>query len=272
MRSIAELARAKINLSLEVLGRRADDGYHELRSVVAFADVGDRLVIAPAHANELAVTGPFAADVPQDESNIIWKAWTHLRGLMDVPFVSVQLEKNLPVASGIGGGSADAAATLRGLLRIARGQLSDEQVVGLVAIGADVPVCFLGRSALIEGIGEKISVLTEMLPPALVLINPLVPCSTAMAFAAMGLETGRMRPASLRAEWRNDMTAAAIRTQPTISKVLFALGQTVLHPVLMSGSGATCFGLARDFEEAGSVAHGLAKAHPKWWVKAARLS
>ena len=270
MPAVIELARAKINLSLEVLGRRAD-GYHELHSIVAFADVGDRLVIAPAHANKLAVTGPFAADVPQGENNIIWKAWAHLRGLMEVPFVSVQLEKNLPVASGIGGGSADAAAMLRGLLHLCGGKLSDEQVIGLAVIGADVPVCLIGRPALIEGVGEKISVLTEMLPPALVLINPLVPCSTAAVFAAMGLETGQMRPASLRAEWRNDMTGAAIKVQPIISRVLSALSTSELFPVLMSGSGATCFGLAPTFESAEAEARKLAAQYPHWWVKAARL-
>jgi 4-diphosphocytidyl-2-C-methyl-D-erythritol kinase len=270
MPSVIELARAKINLSLEVLGRRAD-GYHELRSVVAFADVGDRLKISSADSNELEVSGPFAADVPRGESNIIWKAWAHLRSIMDVPFASVQLEKNLPVASGIGGGSADAAAMLRGVLRLVDRQLSDEQVIGLAAIGADVPVCFLGKPALIEGVGEKISVLTEMLPPALVLINPLVPCSTVAVFAAMGLEPDIIRPSSGRAEWRNDMTAAAIKVQPLILGVLSALSKTALFPVLMSGSGATCFGLARDFGEAVAVAAELARLHPQWWVKPARL-
>jgi 4-diphosphocytidyl-2-C-methyl-D-erythritol kinase len=177
----------------------------------------------------------------------------------------------LPVASGIGGGSADAAAMLRGVLHLNGGQLGDQQVIGLAAIGADVPVCFLGKPALIEGVGEKISVLTEMLPPALVLINPLAPCSTAMVFAAMGLEMGRMRPASLRAEWRNDMTAAAIKVQPGISGVLSALSRTELFPVLMSGSGATCFGLASTFESAEAEARKLTAQYPHWWVKAARL-
>ena len=270
MPSVTELARAKINLSLEVLGRRAD-GYHELRSVVAFADVGDPLTIAQADANALEVSGPFAADVPLGESNIVWKAWAHLRSIMDVPFVSVQLEKNLPVASGIGGGSADAAALLRGLLHLSGGQLSDEQVIGLAAIGADVPVCFLGKPALIEGVGEKISVLTEMLPPALVLINPLVPCSTVAVFAAMGLEPGIIRPPSRRAEWRNDMTAAAIKVQPLILEVLSALSKSELFPVLMSGSGATCFGLASTFERAEAEAQKLTAQHPHWWVNAARL-
>ena len=116
MTVIIEAARAKINLALHVLGRRAD-GYHELDSIVTFADVGDRLEFEPAAENPLNITGPFAADVPKGDDNIIWKAWAHLKTLMLVPNVSVRLEKNLPVASGIGGGSADAAAMLRGLLR-----------------------------------------------------------------------------------------------------------------------------------------------------------
>jgi 4-diphosphocytidyl-2-C-methyl-D-erythritol kinase len=270
MPSITEYARAKINLSLHVLGRRAD-GYHALSSVVAFADVADQLVIAPAERNSHSLFGPFAADVPAGDENIIWKAWAHLCGLMPLPFVSVELEKNLPLASGIGGGSADAAAMVRGLLRLANASLDDAQVAQLSAIGADVPGCFISKACLMEGIGEKISILTEQLPPALVLVNPLVPCSTADVFKAMGLKPGVIWRAPARAEWRNDMTVAAIQTQPKISDVLSALHKTELFPVLMSGSGATCFGIARGFEEAEATAANLAKLHPQWWVRAARL-
>jgi 4-diphosphocytidyl-2-C-methyl-D-erythritol kinase len=255
---VTEYARAKINLSLHVLGRRAD-GYHALSSVVAFADVADQLIIAPAERNSLSVSGTFAADVPVGDDNIIWKAWEHLRGLMALPFVSVELKKNLPVASGIGGGSADAAAMVRGLLRLVNALLDDAQVAQLSAIGADVPVCFIGKACLMEGIGEKISILTEQLPPALVLVNPLLPCATSDVFQAMGLQPGVIRPAPARAEWRNDMTVAAIQTQPKISDVLSALHKTELFPVLMSGAGATCFGIARTFEEAEATAAGLAK-------------
>ncbi|MEP6828175.1 MAG: 4-(cytidine 5'-diphospho)-2-C-methyl-D-erythritol kinase [Aestuariivirga sp.] len=271
MTSIIEEARAKINLALYVLGRRAD-GYHEIDSIVAFADVGDRLEVEPAAQNSLIVTGRFAADVPKGDDNIIWKAWAHLRTLMHVPNVSVQLEKNLPVASGIGGGSADAAAMLRGLLRLMSASLSDEQIAGLAAIGADVPVCFGGKPAHMTGIGEKISVLTEMLPPALVLVNPLVTCSTVEVFKAMALPLGVMRSASVKAAWRNDMTGAAIQVQPIISDVLSALHKTNLYPVLMSGSGATCFGIARSQEEAENMAAVLSSTHPLWWVKAARIA
>ena len=270
MTVIIEEARAKINLALRVLGRRAD-GYHELDSIVAFADVSDRLEFEPAAQNALIITGPFAADVPKGDDNIIWKAWAHLKTLMPAQNVSVRLEKNLPVASGIGGGSADAAAMLRGLLRLIGASLSAEQIAGLAAIGADVPVCFAGKPARMEGIGEKISVLTEQLPPAVVLVNPLVACSTAEVFKALDLKAGEMRPAPIRAEWHNDMMVAAINVQPMISDVLSALHKTDLFPVLMSGSGATCFGIARSEEEAEIVAAALAAAHPQWWVKAARI-
>jgi len=266
-----ERAPAKVNLSLCVLGRRAD-GYHELSSVVVFADVADVLVVEPADMNVLEVTGAFAADVPRDVSNSIWKSYSWLAARRALPQVRVRLEKNLPVASGIGGGSADAAAMLRALLRITAASLSENDITSLATgLGADVPVCFRGQPCLMEGIGEKISVLTEQLPPALVLVNPLVPCSTAEVFKAMGLKVGEMRPAPTRAQWRNDMTAAAIQTQPQISNVLSALHKTTLFPVLMSGSGATCFGIARDFAEAENVAGQLARLHPNWWVRAARL-
>ena len=270
MLPITEVARAKINLTLHVLGRRAD-GYHELSSAVAFADVGDKLIIEVAVQNTLSVAGPFAASVPPGADNIIWKAWAHLAAVLPLPQVSVHLEKNLPVASGIGGGSADAAAMLRALLRLSGVTLSAEQVTGLAAIGADVPVCFAGNPAVISGIGEKISVLTEMLPPAVVLVNPNVSCATAAVFAAMGLKPGDRRPTPSRAEWRNDMMVAAIKTQPKISDVLSALHKTDLFPVLMSGSGATCFGVAKTYEEAEETALHLGALHPDWWVKAARL-
>lgn len=271
MSGIIEAARAKINLALHVLGRRVD-GYHEIDSVVAFADVGDQLEIKPAPHNVLMVTGPFGADVPAGDANIIWKAFRHLDRVLPLSCVSVKLEKNLPVASGIGGGSADAAAMLRGLLRLVNGILNHDQVAALASIGADVPVCFVGKPAHMTGIGEKISVLTEQLPPALVLVNPLVACSTADVFNAMALPPGVLRPAPVKAVWRNDMTAAAIQVQPVISAVLSALHKTSLYPVLMSGSGATCFGIARSLEDAEAEAAMLSAQHPQWWVKAARLN
>ena len=271
MQSVSELARAKINLSLEVLGRRAD-GLHELRSIVAFADIGDRLKISSADRNSLVVSGPFAADVPRDEANIIWKAWKHLRALIKIPMVSIELEKNLPVAAGMGGGSADAAAMLRGLLQLGGKRLNDAQVRDLAAIGADVPACFIGKACIMQGMGEKISVLTDKLPAAIVLVNPGVACETAAVFKAMGLAAGETRPVASVAAWRNDMTDAAISVQPAIAEVLNALGETALQSPLMSGSGATCFGRAASIELAQQEAQKIALSHPQWWVKAVLLS
>lgn len=268
MDSVTEDAYAKVNLTLHVKGQRAD-GYHELSSLVGFAEVADRLVIAPAGAKSLSVTGPFAEDVPIDD-NIIWKAWRHLSSLMEVPQVEVHLEKNLPVASGIGGGSADAAAMLRGLLRLVNGKLDGEQLRGLAAIGADVPVCFEGKACLMEGIGEKLSAPTEMLPAAIVLVNPRLGCETASVFKALGLQPGQMHEAD-DVLWRNDLMAPAISLQPAIGEVIKALGKTDLGPCLMSGSGATCFGLASNLGHAEGEARKLAQDHPQWWVKAARL-
>lgn len=270
MQSVTELAHAKVNLSLHVQGRRLD-GYHELSSIVAFADIADVVTITASGENAMLISGPFAGEVPQGENNIIWKAYHWLAARMALPTVQVTLVKNLPVASGIGGGSADAAAMLRGLLRLLGRTLSEPEIVSLaIELGADVPVCFRGRDCCMEGMGDKISALTIELPPALVLVNSLQPCSTSAVFAKMGLRAGQKFDGGHNL-WRNDMTEAALRVQPAIAHVLTALEQTKLKPCLMSGSGATCFGLALSFDEAEIEAKNLKSLHPKWWVKAARI-
>jgi 4-diphosphocytidyl-2-C-methyl-D-erythritol kinase len=270
MLPITELAKAKINLYLHILGRRLD-GYHELSSSVAFVDVADVVTIVPAQVNKLEVSGLFAGDVPMGETNSIWKSYSWLAARMALPAVQVTLEKNLPVASGIGGGSADAAAVLRGLLRLVGKTLSEDEVAGLATdLGADVPVCFRSKACLMQGIGEKISALTIDLPKALVLVNPLVPCSTAAVFAGMALQVGQAFRGSDEL-WRNDMIAAALKVQPAIGDVLSALNATSLSRCLMSGSGATCFGVAQSFHEAEVAADKLKQAHPTWWVKAAAV-
>jgi 4-diphosphocytidyl-2-C-methyl-D-erythritol kinase len=268
---IVEKAPAKINLALHVLGRRAD-GYHELSSIVAFADVGDELNISVSDRNQLVVSGPFAADVPAGDDNIIWKAWAILGAIFALPFVSVALTKNLPVASGIGGGSADAAAMLRGLLKLVDRVLSAEQVSSLAqSLGADVPVCFYGKACQMLGIGETIRDLTHKIPTALVLVNPLVSCSTMAVFRAMGLKSGA--PYSFGGnEWRNDMTVAAIQVLPVIADVLISLEELKLGPVRMSGSGATCFAEAQSFAAAEKATEELLSLHPNWWVCPACLT
>ena len=270
MRPFVEYAYAKVNLDLHVLSRRTD-GYHEIASHVAFVDVGDILTVKPAKANTLEVVGRFRTDVPLDDSNIIWKAYHWLAQQVKLPPVHVRLEKKLPVAAGIGGGSANAAAILRGLLLSVKKQLSEAQIAGLAtALGADVPVCFRGRPCRMGGIGEKISALTIELPAAMVLVNPLLPCSTAAVFSQLGLQAGQTFVGGSEVS-RNDMTEAALKIQPVIADVLAALAQTGLVSRMMSGSGATCFGLAQSLNQAEIVARKLKALHPHWWVRAGRV-
>ncbi len=278
---VTETAKAKINLALHVLGRRAD-GYHELDSVVAFANIGDELTISVSDTLSLSCSGKFATEVPNDGDNIILKAWHHLDKLfagkaMALPKVHVALTKNLPVASGIGGGSADAAATLRGLLRLTRQTLSETEITSLAkSLGADVPVCFYEAACQMQGIGEIITPLTIELPRAIVLVNPLTACSTASVFTNLALKPGQphLPPLDLYSpsDWRNDMTDAALATQPIITQVLAALKtEPAFSSVRMSGSGATCFGLVASMAQASAAAARLAVKNPGWWVRAAEL-
>lgn len=280
--SVTEIAKAKINLALHVLGRRVD-GYHELDSVVAFADIGDRLIISMSDELSLNCAGDFGSEVPNDRENIILKAWHVLHKLfttkaMVLPQVHVELTKNLPVASGIGGGSADAAAMLRGLLRLTRQNLSEVEITSFAkSLGADVPVCFRGHSCQMQGIGEIITPLSIELPRAIVLINPLLPCSTADVFTKLGLKTGQshMMPLDLTSpgDWRNDMVDAAVATQPVIAQVIAALkDEPSFSATRMSGSGATCFGLTSSIAQASAAAARLSVKNPGWWVRAAELA
>lgn len=272
---VEERASAKVNLSLHVLGRRAD-GYHELDSIVSFADVADRLILNCSSKNHLAVSGPFAGDVPLGEDNIVWKTWHIINHLIGIPKVSVELEKNLPVASGIGGGSADAAAMLRGLLRLTGQQLDEKEIKALArSLGADVPVCYFGKPCQMMGIGETIRTLNINLPGSILLVNPGKSCETAAVFKAMGLQPGETNAAPSSSldhgVWRNDMTAAAISIQPVIADVLAALGKTDLQSIRMSGSGATCFGLGNSLAEVERAASLIHAQYPQWWIKPARL-
>lgn len=279
--SVTEIAKAKINLALHVLGRRAD-GYHELDSIVAFADIGDELVITLSDQLSLTCSGMFGDQVPSGPENIILKAWVHLEKLfaakaLPLPHVHIALTKNLPVASGIGGGSADAAAMLRGLLRLSNQTLSATAITSLaINLGADVPVCFHQTACQMQGIGEIINPLSIELPRAIVLVNPLLPCSTASVFKALALKSGQNHLPALElhspSDWRNDMTQAAITTQPIIAKVLDALKtEPAFLAVRMSGSGATCFGLVPSMAQATAAAARLSVKNPGWWVRAAEL-
>ena len=278
---VEEHAPAKVNLALHVLGRR-DDGYHELDSMVAFADVGDRLTIEVADTTSLAITGPFAKQLGEDPENLVWKAHTALAQVLlksgqSLPPVAFQLQKNLPVASGIGGGSADAAAALRGLLRLAKVEISPEEMRDCaLSLGADVPVCVHGRTCRMRGIGAELSEPGLAVPGAIVLVNPMVATFTKGVFARLGLAPGQhygseIDPAHPQL-WRNDLTNAAKAVVPEIDTALnLLMYQPALFGVRMSGSGATCFGLAHDLEAARVAASAISGEFPGWWVRAARL-
>ncbi len=277
--AVIETAKAKVNLALHILGRRAD-GYHEIDSAVAFADVGDVLTVEAVAGEgiELAVAGPFAGAVPTGADNLICRAYAMVSEHAALPAVHVLLHKMLPVAAGIGGGSADAAAALRAFLKLAPTSILPEVIDAIaLKLGADVPVCLLQKACRMQGVGERLSALASLPSPAIVLVNPGVACETATVFTAIGLAKGQEHGAALDlhapSTWRNDMTVAAIRVQPIIADVLAALsGHAELNAVRMSGSGATCFGLASDMAVAEGVAQALRRAHPGWWVAASRLT
>ncbi|MBI1170291.1 4-(cytidine 5'-diphospho)-2-C-methyl-D-erythritol kinase [bacterium] len=274
--AVERKARAKINLALHVTGRRAD-GYHLLDSIVAFAETGDRILVAPAAKLTLTVTGPMAAGLTAGPDNLVLRA---ARALGQGRGAAITLDKHLPVASGIGGGSADAAATLLALGDLWGCALPEPAAV--LALGADVPVCLAGHAARMQGIGEIITPLT--LPEAhLVLVNPGFGLATADVFRALirrdnpAIEMTKvpLPDAAALADWlsrlRNDLQAPAERLAPGIATVIAALeAQRGCLLARMSGSGATCFGLFATAETAAAAATALAR--PGWWVRAAALA
>ena len=271
-----EFAAAKINLALHVLGRRLD-GYHALDSIVAFADVGDRLQFSWASQTELTIDGDFAAGLSKGPDNLIMRAHDALLEVMTIGPVHMQLTKNLPVASGIGGGSADAAAALRGLLHLSGKTLPRAMLSEIaLSLGADVPVCLAGQASRMSGIGEHVQPFTKLPWLGIVMVNPLQPCSTSEVFRHLSLAKGQIHGSGLDPErpetWRNDLTAAALKTLPLIGEILAALQRLDrLTHVRMSGSGATCFGLASSFADAQAAATSLRKKYPNWWIAAASL-
>jgi 4-diphosphocytidyl-2-C-methyl-D-erythritol kinase len=291
---LIEDARAKVNLTLRVVGRRVD-GYHDLESVVAFADCADRLSLVPGSELRLATTGPLAQACGESADNLVLKAAELLAarvpGLKLGDFV---LDKVLPVAAGIGGGSADAAAALR-LLARANGLAIDEGRLIEVAklTGADVPVCLTSRACVMTGVGETLAPLALPKMPC-VMVNPRLPVATKDVFQALGLRNGELlvgaadvlratawpeQGASLE-DWvevlaasANDLEAPATRIQPVIGEVLSALSATNgAWLVRMSGSGATCFAIYENTAEAQRAAQKVQITHPQWWVHAGVLS
>lgn len=283
--AIRVAAPAKINLYLHVVGRRSD-GYHELDSLVAFADIGDVVTARPAAGLSLAVDGPFAAALTDAPDNLVLRAARLLASHCGVTAgAALRLTKNLPVASGIGGGSSDAAAALRALQSLWNIEMTGEDIAGLAArLGADVPVCVLGRTAWLGGIGEVLTSAPALPPVAVVLANPGIALATPEVFKArrgpfsvpsrfaepIADAAGLAAMLSLR---RNDLTEAAVGIVPAIADVLARLA--ACKGVLlarMSGSGATCFGLFADTAAARSAAARLSGERPGWWVAAGRLA
>jgi len=282
--SIRRAAPAKLNLYLHVVGRRAD-GYHLLDSLVAFAGVHDTVVAAKAGALSLAIEGPFAAALSGEADNLVLRA---ARALADVagvrPWAALTLVKRLPVASGIGGGSADAAATLLAAGELWRITHKPGALAKLaLTLGADVPVCLAGKAAQMGGIGEAIDPAPVLPRVPLVLVNPLVPLPTPAVFKARSGPFSKPAPLAavprdardlaeaLRAR-RNDLADAAIGLVPEIKAILGALdAQPGCLLARMSGSGATCFALFARAEEAQAAAAALRSSKPGWWVEASEL-
>lgn len=273
-----ERAPAKVNLYLHLTGRRAD-GYHLLDSLAVFPKIGDRLSVAPGQGLSLRVTGPFGAALGEPADNLVLRA---ARALAEahgiVPDAALTLEKHLPIASGIGGGSSDAAAALRLLARHWGVAVPDGLALSL---GADVPVC-LGapRAQLMGGIGEALCAAPALPAFWMVLVNPGVPVETRAVFAAVARrDNPPAEPAppltdfAALTDWlgrqRNDLEVAAQAICPTIGAVLAALEGAPL--ARMSGSGATCFGLYSAEADARAQAARIAKAQPTWWVAAAEV-
>ena len=273
------IARPKVNLFLHVTGRRAD-GYHLLESLVVFPEGGDEVTIAPHTNLSLNVTGQFSAAAGNVADNLILKAAALLRSKFDVAEgAMVDLKKSLPVAAGIGGGSADAAVTLRLLNELWRLGLPPRKIAEIgLELGADIPVCLLGRPALMSGIGEKLMELTEFPKLYIILVNYGIKVSTAEVFRRLSIPSNPA-PAfefndgtaedliSLLAGCRNDLQAPALAIAPEISVVLSALEeQEGCQLARMSGSGGTCFGIFETIEAANLGARQIQTCYPDWWV------
>ena len=285
--ALVERARAKINLTLRVLGRRAD-GYHDLESLVVFADLADTLTLAPGPDNTIDVTGPYAAASGKPDDNLVLKALRELTGSAggkDLHGGHFRLDKNLPVAAGIGGGSADAAAALRLVARANNLSFDDARLMlAALRTGADVPVCMASRACIMTGVGERLSPPLALPPLHAVLVNPGVALATRDVFSAYkgSPQAHALAPQAVPRELRalidyleghgNDLTDAAILRAPVVADVLTALrAQPGVLLTRMSGSGSTCFALFTTAPEAEAAAAQLSVAQKGWWVTPAVL-
>lgn len=278
------LAPAKINLYLHVVGKRAD-GFHLLDSLIVFAETGDYLSVSASNDLVLDIDGPFSAGLKHEADNLVLRAARGLAKTAGIePRARIRLTKNLPIASGIGGGSADAAAALRALMQFWQLDIDLPALRDLaLRLGADVPVCLDGSPSFIGGIGEEIIPAGQLPPAWLVLVNPRVPTPTPQVFKA------RRGGFSAEARWsappadaaalatylqgrRNDLTEAAVTVAPVIRDVLSVIEATRdCLLARLSGSGATCYGLYADAAAAENAAAEIRRRHPDWWVVPAPL-
>jgi 4-diphosphocytidyl-2-C-methyl-D-erythritol kinase len=287
--ALKDRAPAKVNLSLHVLGRRAD-GYHELDSLVAFADIADELTLDPALPLSLAVTGPTAQTSGPATDNLVLKAARALVDrISDLRLGTFALTKNLPAAAGIGGGSSDAAAALRLIARLNGLAPDDPRLYDAArSVGADVPVCLDPQPRMMRGAGERLGPALRLPPIPALLVNPGVPVETAAVFRALGLQPGEARAApahppiaddlapndllTLLRSCRNDLEPQALALQPVIAAVLQLIRrQPGCRLARMSGSGATCFGVFDAGDAAAAAAKSISAFRPDWWVRPAIL-
>ena len=288
---ITEFAAAKINLALHVTGKR-QDGYHLLDSAVMFAsEAGDMLEASLADKASLTVSGPFSEGLETDSGNLVLAALSILQQRFPghVQPCAFTLHKKLPVASGIGGGSADAAAALRAIVRLNGLTIEASELARLaLQLGADVPVCLASTACRMRGVGEVIDDWEHAPSLHAVLVNPLIGVSTAGIFRHLGLSPGKIEGAGIlhgfgvaetagsSLNWlsgcRNDLQPAACLLQPEISDVLQSISQLPdCRLSRMSGSGATCFGLFEDAASAAAAADSLTRQREGWWVAATAL-
>ena len=266
---------AKVNLTLHVTGQR-DDGYHTLDSLAMFADIGDRMTITMPGDYNLTVEGPMADGVPTDDSNLVLRAARMMRMRADI-----RLVKHLPNAAGLGGGSGDAAATLRVLSGFGGKPVPGDGI----ELGADVPLCLQSDAARVTGIGDTVTRLPNLPTLDAVLVNPRLPVLTSEVFKRLQHKVNRPMPQELPSfssaaeltlwlrDMRNDLQEPAIEAEPVIQQVFETLEKTPgCLLARMSGSGGTCFGIYNDRETAGAAAGRLKEDFPSWWVEATRLN
>lgn len=279
--TVIEEAPAKINLALHVTGQRSD-GYHLLDMLVTFTRHGDRLEFTPAERDEFVISGRFTEALGDDnDDNLVLKARDFLRSTIareggTAPAVRIHLQKNLPIASGIGGGSADAAATLRGLMRLWDASLPGGTVeIIAIRLGADVPMCLASRPLIARGIGEEITPVDDMPAFAMVLANPLKGVSTPEVFRGLAKKRNPPLDMTPRSTWlealgsmRNDLEPVARSLLPEIAEISAMLKKQGALFVRMSGSGATCYGIFDTLTAAEDAAAALHRERPDWYFEA----